>query len=295
MQTLFGTGVAVVTPFTSAGEIDFPALGRIIEHLIAGKVEYLVALGTTGESATLTAEEKREVLDFFAEKTKRRIPLAIGVGGNNTAEITKQIDHVSKTWQPAAILSVSPYYNKPTQEGIYQHYKTIAQATDLPIILYNVPGRTASNLTAETTLRLAHEVANIVAIKDASGNLEQAMQVIRHAPEGFVLMSGDDPFTLPLVALGGCGVISVTANAHPYAFSQMVRHALNAEMEAARKLHYELLPAINLNFVEGNPAGVKQMMALMGLCEAHVRLPLVAASQELADRMQAVLPALAEA
>lgn len=255
-----GTGVAIVTPFTTKGDIDFPALTKLVEHLIKGRVEYIVVLGTTGETATLSKEEKQQVIAHIIKATKKRIPLVLGVGGNNTAEIVMQLkkDNLSGF---DAILSVSPYYNKPSQEGIYQHYKAIAKASPLPIILYNVPGRTASNITAETTLRLANEFKNIIAIKEASGNIEQCMKIIKYRPDNFLIISGDDNLTLPLIASGADGVISVVANAYPKDFSDMVRFALVHDLKNAQKLHYKLMEITEQLFADGNPGGVKVVLA----------------------------------
>ncbi len=257
-----GTGVAIVTPFAKSGQVDFHGLGNLIEHLIKGKVEYLVVLGTTGESVTLTKEEKSEVVQFVVEKTRKRVPVVIGVGGNNTAEILNYFEHADFTGL-AAILSVSPYYNKPSQEGIFQHYRAIAEHAPLPVILYNVPGRTASNISADTTLRLAHEFDNIIAIKEASGNLEQCMKIIKNRPDNFLVISGDDNLTLPMIACGADGVISVVANALPKDFSEMVRQAANGKLDAARKLHYKTFEITEQLFADGNPGGIKIVLELM--------------------------------
>lgn len=269
-----GTGVAIVTPFTTKGDIDFPALTKLVEHLIKGRVEYIVVLGTTGETATLSKEEKQQVIAHIIKATKKRIPLVLGVGGNNTAELLMQLkkDDLSGF---DAILSVSPYYNKPSQEGIYQHYKAIANASPLPIILYNVPGRTASNITAETTLRLANEFKNIIAIKEASGNIEQCMKIIKYRPDNFLIISGDDNLTLPLIASGADGVISVVANAYPKDFSDMVRFALVHDLKNAQKLHYKLMEITDQLFADGNPGGVKVVLAKKKITQTTVRLPLV--------------------
>ncbi len=269
-----GTGVAIVTPFTNKGAIDFPALAKLVEHLIKGRVEYIVVLGTTGETATLSKEEKQQVIAHIVKTNKKRIPLVLGVGGNNTAELVEQLkkDNLSAF---DAILSVSPYYNKPSQEGIYQHYKAIAKASPLPIILYNVPGRTASNITAETTLRLANEFKNIIAIKEASGNIEQCMKIIKYRPDNFLIISGDDNLTLPLIASGADGVISVVANAYPKDFSDMVRFALVHDLKNAQKLHYKLMEITEQLFADGNPGGVKVVLAQKKITGTHVRLPLV--------------------
>lgn len=284
---LKGTGVAIVTPFSKKGKVDFDALGRLVEHLIRGKVEYLVVLGTTGESATLGKEEKQQVIDHVVKVNKKRLPLVLGVGGNNTAEIVDSLEH-SDLKAFSAILSVSPYYNKPSQEGIYQHYKAIAKASPLPIILYNVPGRTSSNIAWDTTVRLAKEFKNIVAIKEASGNLEQCMKIIKYRPKDFLVISGDDNLTLPIVACGGDGVISVVANAYPQPFSDMVRAALKHDMKTAQKLHYSLIDITDQLFADGNPGGVKHALSLMKIMEPYVRLPLVLPN----DKVQAKLKEL---
>ncbi|MEP7265652.1 MAG: 4-hydroxy-tetrahydrodipicolinate synthase, partial [Bacteroidota bacterium] len=255
-KTFRGTGVALVTPFTSNGAVDFPALKKIVEYIIKNKCEYIVVLGTTGESATLTADEKKQVIEFVSSVNKKRIPLMLGVGGNDTQELVHQLKKYSFKGYDA-ILSVSPYYNKPTQEGIYQHYKALSKASPLPIVLYNVPARTSSNITAETTLRLASDFKNIIAIKEASGNFDQCMNIIKSKPKDFLVISGDDNITLPLIATGADGVISVVANAYPGKFSTMVRTALSGDFVKARKLHYDILDLIPLIFSEGNPAGIK--------------------------------------
>lgn len=274
MSKFRGTGVAMITPFDQTGEIDFSALQRVTQHLIDGGVEYLVVQGTTGESATLSLDEKRAVLDFIIEVNEGRLPVVFGVGGNNTRLVCDQL----QSWNfdgVDGILSVSPYYNKPTQEGIYQHYKAVSNSTDLPIVLYNVPGRTASNMTPELTLRLANDFGNIVAVKEASGDLDQVMKIIQAAPEGFDVISGDDPLTLPMITSGAKGLISVIGNAMPQKTSDMVRAALDGNVAVAQKLHYQLVSLIDYLFVDGNPAGVKEVMKFMGICENNVRLPLV--------------------
>ncbi|WP_304068227.1 4-hydroxy-tetrahydrodipicolinate synthase [Pedobacter glucosidilyticus] len=279
MSRFLGTGVALITPFHADYTIDFNALEKTINHLIDGKIEYIVVLGTTAESATLTKEEKKKVFEFVTEKVNGRIPLVAGIGGNNTAEIVAEVSSFSiKGYE--AILSVAPYYNKPTQEGFYQHYKAIAEASKLPIILYNVPGRTGANMSAETTLRLAKEVKNIIGIKEASGNFDQFNEIAAHKPEGFDLISGDDPITLPMIALGAIGVISVVANAFPLKFSEMVRTCLKNDFKGARKSHSDFLAFTRLCFVEGNPAGIKAAMKQLDICDDYVRLPLVPVSDQ---------------
>lgn len=286
-----GTGVALVTPFNKKLAVDYAALEKVIEHTIRGKVSYLVSLGTTGETATLSKEEKKKVLHTTIEIVKNRVPVVVGYGGNNTTEIIENIKEAPLS-KIAAILSVSPYYNKPTQNGIFHHYKAISQSTKHPIILYNVPGRTASNISAATTLQLAKNCKNIIGIKEASGDLNQCMELVLHRPKNFLLISGDDALTFPLIGLGFDGVISVVGNALPHQFSEMVRLALAGENKAALKLHYQLLNIINLLFVEGNPAGVKAALKLLKVVNSEaVRLPLVAASVELLKKLNTALAA----
>lgn len=275
-----GLGVAMVTPFESNGNIDFPALEKLTDFLIEGGVDYLVVQGTTGESPVLSKEEKQQVLDCVASKTAGRCPIVFGIGGNNTAAIVSDLltYDLSKV---DGILSASPYYNKPTQDGIYAHYATIAGATDLPIIVYNVPGRTASNIEAATTVRLAKDFSNIVAVKEASGSMEQIMEIINTKPENFLVISGDDAITLPILASGGDGVISVVGNAFPMPFSKMVKAAMQDKMEKARSHHYAILPIIPLLFKEGNPGGIKEALSELNITENHMRLPLVNVSDEL--------------
>lgn len=283
-----GTGVAIVTPFANKGAVDFTALTKLVDHIIKGRVEYIVVLGTTGETATLSKEEKQQVITHIVKATKKRVPLVLGVGGNNTAEIVEQLkkDDLSAF---EAILSVSPYYNKPSQEGIYQHYKAIAKASPLPIILYNVPGRTGSNIAWDTTIRLANEFKNIVAVKEASGNIEQCMKIIKHRPDNFLIISGDDNLTLPLIASGADGVISVVANAYPQDYSDMVRHALVHDFKTAQKLHYKLMEITEQLFSDGNPGGVKVVLAKKKITQTYVRLPLV----EPNDKVKATLKKIA--
>ena len=281
---LKGTGVAIVTPFHKDGSIDFRSLGKVIEHIIKGNCEYIVTLGTTGESVTLTKDEKAAVVNYTIQEVDGRVPIILGLGSNNTQDVINcikehDLDGIS------AILSVSPYYNKPNQRGLYQHYKMIAEASSLPIIIYNVPGRTSANITAETTLKLAYDFKNIIAIKEASGNMEQAMKIIKNKPKDFIVLSGDDALTLPILACGGDGVISVVANAYPKDFSEMVRQALAGNFSHAQKLHYKVIDIIEQMFADGNPAGVKQFLELMKLCNAHVRLPLVKVNNKTQKRI----------
>jgi 4-hydroxy-tetrahydrodipicolinate synthase len=268
-----GTGLALVTPFNEDYSIDFNALSNLIEYTISGGVEYLVALGTTGESVTLSKDEKKQVYAFIAEQTKGRVPLVAGIGGNCTAEVIESLDLISNL-NYDAILSVSPYYNKPNQEGIYRHFMAIANASELPVILYNVPGRTGSNMTADTTLRLANSSDKFAAIKEASGNPEQFMDLLHAKPVDFEIISGDDNLTLPFVAMGMSGVISVIGQAYPKQFSTMVRLALEGNITEARQLHYELYPIMKAIFADGNPGGIKALLSQMGICKNIVRLPL---------------------
>ena len=285
MQQFKGTGVALVTPFTAQGEIDFDGLKKLIDFNIDGKVDYLVSLGTTGETATLNKQEKLSVLEFTAEAVNKRVPLVAGFGSNDTRDLVHSIKDFHFNGYDA-LLSASPYYNKPTQEGIYQHYKAVVDASPVPVILYNVPGRTASNVTAETTLRLANDFKKVIAVKEASGDQVQVMKIIRDKPKDFLVISGDDAITLPLISFGCDGVISVIANAFPKDFSQLVRSALNGNYGEAQALHYKLLELIQLIFVEGNPAGVKAALQLLGVCGPDVRLPLVKASAALTDKIE---------
>jgi len=269
-----GTGVAIVTPFHKDGSVDFKSLKNVVEHLIKGKVEYIVALGTTGESVTLNKEEKLAVTQHLISVVKGRLPIVLGIGGNNTTEVVHSLEKTNLTGI-AAILSVCPAYNRPNQEGLYQHFKAVAKASPLPVILYNVPSRTSCNITDETTLRLAHDYKNIIGIKEASGNFAQVMNIIKNRPKNFKVISGDDLITLPLIASGGDGVISVVANAYPKDFSEMTRQALSGNYNEARRLHYKLTTITNLLFADGSPAGVKAALEILGICKAHVRLPLV--------------------
>lgn len=284
MKKLTGMGVAMITPFTAGKEIDFPALKALTEHLIDNGTDFLVVQGTTGESPTLSKEEKRSILDFVIEVNQGRLPVVFGLGGNNTLSVAKELETLD-TRGLDGILSVSPYYNKPTQEGIYRHYQTIAGSTDLPIILYNVPGRTGSNVTAETTLKLAHDVKNIAAVKEASGDLFQMEAIIQDKPEDFIVLSGDDGLLLSQLALGADGVISVVGNAFPREFSKMVSHGVTGNINDARSIHYQLRTIIDLLFKEGNPAGIKETLKHLNICDVHVRLPLVPASKELSDML----------
>lgn len=285
-----GTGVALVTPFTKRGEVDFKALAKLVDHVINHGVDYLVALGTTAETPTLTSDEKKEVLAAVLERANGRVPVVCGMGGNNTQEVLDNIEDYPLEGV-AALLSVAPYYNKPSQEGIFQHFKAIANATKLPIILYNVPGRTVTNILPQTVLRIAKECNNVVAIKEASGNLVQCMELIAAKPEGFVVLSGDDNLVVPQIAVGMEGVISVAANCFTREFTSMVNAALRGDFNEARELHYKLLPGIDMLFAEGNPTGVKYVLSEMGIVKNVLRLPLVPASVALADKFRDYLEA----
>lgn len=281
-----GTGVALITPFNEDGTVDHKGLTNVVNHCVEGGVEYLVALGTTGESATLSSEEKLEVVSTIQTANAGRVPVVMGLGGNNTQAIVDEL----QSGIPAgidAILSVSPYYNKPTQEGIYQHYKAIAEVCPVDIILYNVPGRTSSNISASTTLRLAHDFENIIAIKEASGDLNQVMEIIQHRPDGFAVISGDDNLTFSIVALGGDGVISVSGQGYPEVFTPMVREALAGKVESAREKHYKLFHVTNLLFQEGNPGGIKAVLKQRGICKDTLRLPLWPISNDLYMKIEA--------
>ena len=274
MSRFRGTGVALVTPFNTDKSVDYPSLTTLINHCIDGGVEFLVSLGTTGESVTLNAQEKQAVIKHTKECIKGRVPLVVGMGGNNTEALITEIK--AQNFEGIdAILSVSPYYSKPTQAGIYGHFAAIAQACPVDIILYNVPGRTSSNMTSKTTVQLAKDFENIVAVKEASGDLEQCMEIVANKPNGFNVLSGDDLLAMPQMCVGMDGVISVIANAYPKAFSDMVRYGLNGENENARNLHYKLMPMIQWLFADGNPGGVKCVLHKLDICNNELRLPLV--------------------
>lgn len=279
--------MAIVTPFKNQ-DVDYASLERLIEHIISNGVEYIVTLGTTGEVPVLTREEKRKVATFTLQKIKGRVPCVIGIGGNNTKEIVADLkeEHVS---QFDAVLSVSPYYSRPSQEGIYQHYKQIGELSPKPVILYNVPARTGSNITAETALRLANDFKNIAGIKEASGSMVQGMHILKNMPADFLMVSGDDHLAFPLVACGADGVISVIANSHPRDFSELIRAGLRGNFQTAQKLQMKVLDAIDLIFAENNPAGVKCFLAQMGLIENEVRLPNVPASAALMERIKSFM------
>ncbi|GHA34883.1 4-hydroxy-tetrahydrodipicolinate synthase [Salinimicrobium marinum] len=280
MNKFVGTGVALVTPFTTDNKIDTEALRKVVNYQIENGVDYLVVLGTTAESATLTREEKRLIAETVISENNGRLPLVLGIGGNNTAGIAEELKTTDLSAFDA-VLSVSPYYNKPSQEGIYQHFKVVAEASPVPVILYNVPGRTASNMLPETVKRLATDFKNIIGIKEAAGDIVQAMRLVSGVPEGFLIISGDDMVTLPMILAGGHGVISVIAQGFPSEFSQMVKLGLQKEVKKAYDLHYKIAPSIDLIFAEGNPAGIKALLAKKNICENVVRLPLVKSSDKL--------------
>ena len=294
MKTILkGTGVALVTPFHKQGTIDFGSLEKLVDYTVNNGVDYLVVLGTTGEAVTLSKDEKYAIVQFVKDQVAGRLPIVMGLGGYNTQDV---VDCMQKTDFDGieAILSVTPYYNKPTQRGLYLHYKHLASASPLPVILYNVPGRTSVNLSAETTLTLAKDFKSIIGIKEASGNFSQIMDIISNRPKGFLVISGDDALTLPMIALGADGVISVVANAYPAAFSKMVKAALGQKMEEARKLHYLLMPFINLLFADGSPGGVKAALDKMNIVQNNLRLPVVKVNKSIQYQITAMISELKE-
>jgi 4-hydroxy-tetrahydrodipicolinate synthase len=285
MKKFKGTGVAIVTPFKTDSSIDFNAFGRVINHIITGGIDYIVAMGTTGETSTLTRDEKQAIISYVTEVIDNRVPLVVGIGGNNTQEVINAIRDYDLTGVDA-ILSVAPYYNKPGQRGLFQHFKAIATFSPLPLILYNVPGRTSSNISAETCLELAHKCENIIGIKEASGDMVQVMKIIKSKPESFLVISGDDMMTIPIIAAGGAGVISVLANAYPAECSELVNQALKNNFKSAREIQFRFLEIVELLFAEGNPSGVKAFLKVMNLCQDNVRLPLVPVSKPTFNKIQ---------
>jgi 4-hydroxy-tetrahydrodipicolinate synthase len=285
MKKFKGTGVAIITPFKNDSSIDFAAFGRIINHVINGGVNYIVAMGTTGEASTLTKDEKKAIISYVVETVDYRVPVVIGIGGNNTQEVINCIRHADLNGVDG-ILSVAPYYNKPNQRGLFQHFKAIATCSPIPVILYNVPGRTNCNISSETCLELAHECENIVAVKEASGDITQIMKIIKGKPENFSVISGDDMMTIPVIAAGGSGVISVLANAYPAQCSELVNHSIKNNYKSAREIQFRFIEMIELLFLEGNPAGVKAILNIMNICQNNLRLPLVPASRTLITRIQ---------
>ena len=284
MQSLIGTGVALVTPFKKDFSVDIDALKAIVNFQIDNGIDYLVVLGTTAENATLSKAEKELVIKTIVDANKGRLPLVLGVGSNNTAEVIEELKSGNFS-DFVAILSVSHYYNKPTQEGIYQHFKAIAEASPIPVILYNVPGRTSSNMLPETIIRLSNDFKNIIAVKEASGDIVQAMKLIQDKPKDFLVISGDDMITLPMILAGGAGVISVIAQGFPKQFTEMVHLGLNKKVDDAYKIHYLLADSIDMIFEQGNPAGIKEVFKSLGLSENTVRLPLVNVNEDLANRL----------
>jgi 4-hydroxy-tetrahydrodipicolinate synthase len=285
MKKFRGTGVAIVTPFKNDSSIDFAALGRVVNHVINGGVNYIVVMGTTGESATLTKDEKKAIISYVVEVTDNRVPLVIGIGGNSTQEVINCVRH-SNLSGVDGILSVAPYYNKPNQRGLFQHFKAIATCCPIPVIMYNVPGRTCSNISSETCLELANECENIVAIKEASGDIAQIMRIIKAKPDNFSVISGDDMMTIPIIASGGSGVISVLANIFPQETSELVTNSLKGNFKSAREIQLHYLEMIELLFIDGNPAGAKAMLSIMNLCQNNLRLPLVPVNRTIYSRIQ---------
>jgi 4-hydroxy-tetrahydrodipicolinate synthase len=287
MQSLIGTGVALVTPFREDFSVDVDALIKIVNYQVDNGIDYLVILGTTAENATLDTQEKELVIQTVIDANKGRLPLVLGVGGNDTRKVVSELQ--TRDLSPfVAILSVSPYYNKPTQEGIYQHFKAVANASSIPVILYNVPGRTASNMLPATIVRLANDFKNIVAVKEAAGDIVQAMRIIQHKPKDFLVISGDDMMTLPMILAGGSGVISVIGEGFPKQISQMVNLGLQRKVDEAYQIHYSLTDAIDMIFEQGNPAGIKEIFKSIGLSTNTVRLPLVNVDENLANRLHEV-------
>jgi 4-hydroxy-tetrahydrodipicolinate synthase len=280
-----GTGVAIVTPFKSDSSIDFAALGRVINHVIAGGVNYIVVMGTTGESVTLTKDEMKAIISYVAEVTDQRVPLVVGIGGNSTQEVINSIRHTNLSGIDG-ILSVAPYYNKPNQKGLFQHFKAIATGSPVPVILYNVPGRTCSNISSDTCIELANECENIVAVKEASGDMAQIMRIIKGKPDNFTVISGDDMMTIPIIACGGSGIISVLANAYPVQTTELVTNALKSNYKSAREIQLRFLEMIELLFIDGNPAGIKAILSLMNICQNNLRLPLVPVNRNIYSRIQ---------
>jgi len=291
MSNISGTGVALITPFNNDASIDFKSLANLIEHVINGGVDFLVILGTTAETTSLSVDEKKEVINFIIEKNKRRLPLVLGIGGNNTDKVIKEILSTDLS-SFAAILSVTPYYNKPSQEGLYSHYKEISQASPIPIILYNVPSRTGVNMSANITLRLANSFSNIIAIKEASGDLKQINQILDEKPTSFNVLSGDDALTLEMINSGASGVISVIGQSHPEEFSDMVSAGLDNDKLKANKIHNDLFGLYHFLYSEGNPSGIKALLSLMDLCENNLRLPLVPISNSLHNELKHYLDGL---
>ena len=291
MKKFKGTGVAIVTPFKNDSSIDFSALGRIINHVIEGGVNYVVGMGTTGEAATLTPDEKQALTSYIVEVIDKRVPLIIGIGGYNTQEVINNIKQIDFEGIDG-ILSVAPYYNKPNQRGLFQHFKAIATCSPVPVIIYNVPGRTCSNISSDTCLELAHECDNIIGIKEASGDMSQIMHILKRKPDNFLVISGDDMLTLPIISAGGSCVICVLANAYPAEWSEMVSNALKNNMKIAREILFRFMEPINLLFEDGNPSGIKAFLSVKGLCQNNLRLPLVPVNKTVYSKINKVVTEL---
>jgi 4-hydroxy-tetrahydrodipicolinate synthase len=288
MDKIKGTGVALITPFNEDFSVDYIGLEKLVNYQVDGGIDYLVLMGTTGESAVLSKTEKQEVIAFCKKINAGRLPIVLGIGGNNTLALVEEMKNTDFAGVDA-VLSVSPAYNKPTQEGIYQHYKMIAEACPLPIILYNVPGRTASNMAADTTMRLANDFENIVAVKEASGNMDQIMNIIKNKPSDFVVLSGDDGLTLPMIHMGAEGVISVIGQSHPKQYSDMVSFGMSGNKKIANQLHFSLYDYYGPLYAEGNPTGVKACLELLGICKSVVRPPLVGASDAIKNKLKSLM------
>jgi len=290
-NNLYGTGVALVTPFDKSGKIDFAALEQHLNRIIDGGINYLTLLGTTGEPPTMTKEEKSEILKFVKEKTAGRVPIVLGIGGNNTSAVVEEILNTDLSGIDS-ILSICPYYTKPSQRGIYAHFEAVAKASPLPVILYNVPGRTSKNIDPDTVIKLANDFKNIVAIKEASGNMNQIMSILAKKPEDFAVISGDDSLAVPMISLGCVGVISVAANVVPEQFSKMIKLALEGDFISAREIHFKLLELMNALFEDGSPSGAKAALNILGIMEENLRLPLVPVSPSVREKIKTLLSAL---
>lgn len=288
---LIGTGTALVTPFNADGSVDYKSLEKLVNFQIEKGIDYLVVMGTTGESATLNREEKKAVIKCVVDTTANRVPIVMGIGGNNTLEVAKSAS-IADVDGIEAILSVCPYYNKPSQNGIYEHYKAVSEASQRPVLLYNVPGRTGVNMKAETSLRLANDFKNIIGVKEASGNLDQIGAIIKNKPSDFLVISGDDSLTLPTIALGADGVISVVSNAYPKQFSDMIRFCLKGDFVSARPLHYSLTEFIDALFAEGSPSGIKAALEIMGICKNEFRLPVVKVSDNMYQHIERLVKSI---
>jgi len=289
MVNITGTGVALITPFNENGEVDYNSLGNLVENCISGGVDNLLALGTTAETATLSSNEKEKVVNYIVDVVNGRLPVILGIGGNNTRGVVNKIKAYEDFKNIEALLSVAPYYNKPSQEGLYLHYKAVAETSPVPVIMYNVPGRTGVNINSETAIKIAHEIDNVVAIKEASGNVEQISRLVKNKPADFHVLSGDDAITLPLLSLGVSGVISVVANAFPTDFSKMVSLCRKGKFNEALPYHYRLLDIISAIFEEGNPAGVKAVLSMKGIIQNYLRLPLTQVTNEHYNKLERLI------